>query len=252
MPSGNAPQVKGIDATVEWYENAAIPAFAVAYLKDIFLKFDGNDIDQGADLLRAWMTKVKEFDSAAVYQLRLYEDLKGKSIRNNTPYDMAFKFVLNERDTSNLPVRSDSAISNTDLISILKENAQLKAENAVLSLKVDQYEDEEEEADKLGTVEKKPMGEQVLEQFIPALGAIGERIVDLLMPPATVAKVSGIVIDTGNIDEEKVIEQSIRRLRNKIPDKPGIGGLLMKLADMAERSPSEFNFYMGALMNRRF
>jgi len=257
MPTGNAPQYRGIDAVIEAYENANIPAFAVCYAKDINVKYAGDSIEEGSELLKFWLEKVKGFGSEAIYQLRLYENVD-KGIRSNTAYDMAFKFVLNDRDKSLLPARSDSAVSNAELIAILKENAELKAENAVLSLKVDQYEEEDEdenEADKVAKAEiKKPLPEQLLEQFAPALGMIGQRIVDLLLPPSIpqVAKVSGIVIETGNIDEEKIIEQSLRRLREKIPDNPGLGPLLMKLADMCERSPAEFNFYMSMLMKRTF
>lgn len=258
MPIGNAPQVKGIDATVEWYENSSIPAFAVAYLKDICLRYMGDSSEEGAALLKAWCEKVKGFDSQAVYQLRMYDDLNGKSIRSNTAYDMAFKFVLNERDQNYLPIAaSGDKVSNTDLIRILGDLADLKAENAVLKIKLDQYEEEDEEAEKNAQKQigaavpaKQSVGEVLLEKFAPALTTIGERLVDAIIPPAQVAKVSGIVIETGNIDEEKLIEQSIRRLRNAVPDNPGIANVLMRLADMAEKESTTFNFYLNFIMKK--
>ena len=257
MPIGNAPQFRGVDAVIEAYENANIPAFAVCYAKDINLRYTGDSIEEGAELLRAYLEKVKDIGSQAIYQLRLYEDLNGKSMRSNTASDMAFKFVLNERDQNYLPVAAGDKVSNSDLIKILGELADLKAENAVLKIKLDQLEDDEDsETDQeqgkhvSGAPPLQPsIGQVLVEKLAPALSVIGERIVDLIIPPPAVpGKVSGITIETGNIDEEKLIEQSVRRLRNKIPDNPGVGMVLMKLADLAEKEPNTFSFYLGILM----
>jgi hypothetical protein len=257
MPVGNAPQCKGIDAVVEWYENADIPAFAVCYVKDINLRYMGESVEEGAALLRAYLEKVKDFDSKAIYQLRLYEDLNGKTIRSNTPYDMAFKFVLNERDQNYLPaIANGDKISNTDLIKILGELSDLKAENAVMKLKLDQYEEEEEgETDQEQTPAVKGLpsvqpsiGQVLIEKLAPALTVIGERLVDVILPQPQPGKVNGIAFDSSNIDEEKLIEQSLKRLKNAIPDNPGVAVVLMKLADLAEREPATFNFYLTILM----
>lgn len=257
MPIGNAPQFRGIDAVIEAYENANIPAFAVCYAKDINLRYMGDSVEEGAELLRAWMQKVQDFGSNAIYQLRLYEDLNGKSIRSNTASDMAFKFVLNERDQSYLPaIANGDKVTNSDLIKILGELADLKAENAVLKIKLDQLEDEEEpetdqeQAQRVNGVPavQPSIGQVLIEKLAPALTVIGERLVDIIIPQPTPGKVSGIVIETGNIDEEKMIEQSIRRLRNAIPDNPGVATVLMKLANLAESEPTTFQFYLGILM----
>lgn len=254
MPIGNAPQFKGVEAVVEGYINADIPAFAVCYAKDINFRYQGDSIEEGAELLRAWLLKLKEFESRAIYQLRLYEDLNGKAIRSNTAYDMAFKFVVNERDETYLPVRSENgAVSNSELISLLRELSELKAQNAVLQLTVEQYEAEDNEKEQQPTREQggKSIGHALIEKFSPALESIGNRIVDAILPPATPQKVAGIVIETGNEDEERIIEQSIRRLRNAVPDQPGVAAVLMKLADMAERQPGQFNFYVQMLLTMK-
>lgn len=257
MALGNAPQLRGIDAVIEAYENAKIPAFAIADMaKDINLRYMGTDLEEGAALLGAWMEKVKEFGSQAIYQLRLYEDLKNKSIRNNTPYDLSTKFVLNDRDQNYLPAAPGDKVSNSDLIKILGELSDLKAENAVLKLKVDQYEDEDDdETDQeqrqavKGVPSVQPsIGQVLIEKLAPALTVIGERLVDVILPQPQPGKVSGIMIETGSVEEEKLIEQSIRRLRNAIPDNPGVATVLMKLADLAEHEPASFNFYLGILL----
>lgn len=134
--------------------------------------------------------------------------------------------------------------------------ADLKAENAVLKIKVDQYEDEEEtEQDQEqkqrvnGVPSVQPsIGQVLIEKLAPALTVIGERLVDIIIPQNVPGKVSGIMIETGNVDEEKLIEQSIRRLRNAIPDNPGVATVLMKLANLAEAEPGTFQFYLGVLM----
>lgn len=252
MPIGNAPQFRGVSDTLDAYHNAGISAFAVCYAKDINFRYTGDDIDEGRELLNAWLTKLKEHGTQAIYQLRLYEDLNGKSIKSNTPYDMAFKFVLNERDGSFLPVKPDGGVSNTDLMNLLSQMADLKAENAVLHLKLESQEEEEEEEEKpQRPADKKSMGEILLEKFTPALSAIGERIADIIVPPATPAKVSGIVIETGNVDEEKLIEQSIRRLKSSVPESPGVAVVLMKLADLSEKQPGQFMFYMNTLIRMK-
>lgn len=255
MPVGNAPQFRGIDAVLEAYENAGIPAYAVCYAKDINLRYMGDSVEEGAELLKAWMQKVKEFGSQAIYQLRMYEELAGKPIRSNSAYDMAFKFVLNERDQNYLPAAAADKVSNSDLIKILGDLADLKAENAVLKIKLDQYEEEDEEEQKQRLLQQgkpaekeKSIGEVMLEKFTPQLCTLGERFVDALIPPVQVSKVSGIVIETGNVDEEKLIAQSIRRLRNAIPDDPGVGVVLMRLADISEKDRPTFNFYLSFIL----
>jgi hypothetical protein len=256
MPVGNAPQCKGIDAVVEWYENADIPAFAVCYVKDINLRYMGDSVEEGAALLRAYLEKVKDFDSKAIYQLRLYEELNGKSIRSNTAYDMAFKFVLSERDQNYLPaVANGDKVSNVDLIRILGELSDLKAENAVMKLKLDQYEEYDDETDQEQTPAVKGLpavqpsiGQVLIEKLAPALTVIGERLVDVILPQPQPGRVNGIDFDSSSIDEEKLIEQSLKRLKNAIPDNPGVAVVLMKLADLAEREPATFSFYLTVLM----
>lgn len=249
MPRGDGPQFRSIASVCEAYANAEIPAFAVAYDKDINLRYEGDSMSEGEQILQNWLARLKQEGTRAIYQLRLYEDLGGKRIKSNTPYDMAFKFVLNDRETENLPARyegNNSGLGTSDLIRLLNENADLKADNAVLKMKLQEWEELPDEPPPQPPPPPPNFGEQLLKKFEPALGAIGERIADWIIPPP--AKIAGVVLDTGNVDEEKQIATAVKRLKNSIPDKPGVGIVLTKLADIAENNPQTFGYYMGMIM----
>ena len=128
---------------------------------------------------------------------------------------------------------------------LVKELSEIKAQNKVI---LEYLEAEEEEPAIVAAVEKKSVGEMAIEQLMPVIPKIAEGIASMLFPK--VAQVSGIAfqgIDTKCIDANSAVE----RLRRIVTNPPGVDLLLCRLADLAEKKPDDFAFYLRSLMSMK-
>lgn len=223
-------QFSSVDAVVAAYENREVPAFAIWCGKQFLFKHEGNNIDDGKETLIDMLELLQTNQSAAIYTLAVYEDVKGK-IKDNTPYDGSFNFRFQEYAVSYMPGVPGGA------------NA-IQSELAALRLQVKKLQDEKEDDDgenKLGLIGE-ILQHPAVEPIVPML--VG-RLVDLIMPetPAKTARVAGIDLSPDITDNEK-IREAIKKLNESVPD---LADLLMKLAQISVKKPASFKFYMSTL-----
>lgn len=92
--SHSAVQFRGVAPVVEAYELNKVPVWALFCGRNILGQYRGKSIDEGAQLLDAWLEKLKQGESTAAMQLRMYEEFNGKPITPSTPENYSFQFRL--------------------------------------------------------------------------------------------------------------------------------------------------------------
>jgi hypothetical protein len=240
-------QARDVDSVVEMYTKMGIPAFGIRQNGTMPFKYTGNSMEQGAAELQWILEKLEDSESAAIYQLAMFEN-PGK-VNEKTPADLSIGFQLNEHTRGWLPHEQYKGSYGA----VLGEIRELKKTIDAL-----QKEKEAEPESKLGIV-----GEIMeLEGVQPIVMAIGNRIADWVMGTGDKAvgelkRVSGIpgyepeppaangqIPPAGDWRTDIIVIGAIDRLADRVPD---LGGLLTRLADLAEKKPGQFNLYAAML-----
>jgi len=94
MPTHSAVQFRGVGPVVEAYELNKVPVWALLCGRNILGQYRGKSLDEGAQLLEAWLNKLKEGESNGTMQLRMYEEFNGRPITPTTPENYSFQFKL--------------------------------------------------------------------------------------------------------------------------------------------------------------
>lgn len=245
---GRNVQVYGIDGVLQWYKNNKIPSWAVVCEKNVNAKYICDDIEEGAEMLEQYLEMAKKYDSAAAYTLRMYEDTD-KGIRINTASDMAFNFSLQDKNepaaASNLP--AVQGMNSSTLTQLLREISDLKTDNAVKKMELDQADEYIEELEKQlkqqPVAEEKTMGAALLEKFTPLLVRLGENIAGSMIGQKETA-LNGVPVNEA--DEQAQIDNAIALLRTKLKKYTyTVGQVLSKIAATDQ---DKLDFYLGMLM----
>lgn len=255
-------QIEGIDKTVQAYRNAKIPCYAVSDGKDNNFRYNGGDLNEGAAMLKIWLEELDRTVSYQLYQLRLYEGIKpGDRITNKTPYDLSFNFRLHKRD-ENMPAvagGSGGALSNNQVFGLLKDLQDVRIENAVLQMQLqnrnvennaDDDDDEPEEKPAEKTAGEK-IGQAVIDQSIPIIGELIRSFAGKLTGnnlQRSTALAGPTIVNSTNVEEEKKISAAIERLKKAMPPNVSLGDALTKLADLGDKNLSGLHTYMNMLM----
>lgn len=93
MGASNSIQFRGKQQVIQAFENRGCDIWAVFQGKTLLNK------GEGIDELDAYLDLVSQNDSAAIYILKIYEDLESKKqVKEKTEADGSFYFRLHERD----------------------------------------------------------------------------------------------------------------------------------------------------------
>lgn len=252
----DAIQIRGVDAVLDHYKKGNIAAWASCKGKAMNCKYEGSDIEEGGEILKEWLERLKQFNSAASYELRLYEDLpKNGKIRPSTADYISFMFCVKEREDA---VTGTGQLPPAGITTMLREIYDGKFENYMLQTKLDQLQQQLDELEEeVEQYEKKPknepqkgMGHVLLEAYAPKLIEIGNRIADGLTDailPSKANALAGIILENGPDDQDKAIFDAIARLKKSVPDKPGLAAILTSLANFSEKNKFLFTTYTGQL-----
>jgi hypothetical protein len=236
-------QARDAESVIEMYRNMEIPAFGIRQGGALPFKYAGESMEEGEQKLKWFLDKLEESGSAAIYTLAIYEHPE-KGINEGSKADASINFRLQENVMGYLP----GEVYQGSIGAVLGELKELKKTVADLQLKKPA-----EPEGSLGVI-----GEIMeLEPMQPILMAVGTRIADWLMGTGAktgeLKRVSGIPgLESAMSDsqpgrpwqQDPAVLSALDRLGPLVPD---LGGLLTKLADLAEEKPGLFNLYANML-----
>lgn len=221
-------QFRGIAKTVEAYRYKDIPAFSIWQGKAMIHKFEGDDIEEGAENLQQFLTLMTN-ESNSVYTLRVYEGVE--KIKSNTPDDGSFHFVFKDEEQyqeSKLLYSSRNAELMQKIENLEKQISEMNQDDAE-----DDDDDEPEQpawmrgVEQIGKAMENPMIAQLVGKF-------------LNIDTAALGKVAGIPGEASEDLLNKALE-ILKKEDHKLPEH------LWKLAQLAQHNKVTFNFLISHL-----
>lgn len=254
-------QIEGIAETVNAYKQNKIPAFSVGDGRDINIRYNGESMDEGAQLLNLWLNKLDSSGTYQLYQLRLYDGIKtGDRITNKTVYDLSFNFRLRKREEITPALNGNAGgglLNNNQIFHLLQEMQDLKVQNALLQIQsttpasIEEEDDDDEPEKPVEKTAGQKIGQAVIDQSIPVIGEIIRNIAGAFtgnkLQPST-ALAGPTIVNSTNVEEEKKIAAAIERLKKQMPPNVSLGDVLTKLAGMGDKNLSGLHSYMNMLM----
>lgn len=243
----SAVMFRGLKQVMDAYIANDIPAWSISSGKHMPLKYEGDDMTEGTQMLKAAFNMLKKGGSEAAYTLRVYDHLPSGKILSNTPDSGSFSFGLFDYDGEKSPYQQRT---NSVLGAV---NDKLEAFQAAWMEKIlDKVkQDEEEEAQPakpagvmgfLGAMLDNPQIQQMLFHKIftwlnpgqPAPAAIGA----VEQGQTTTAQV------TLTQDQVDKLNAAVDIL---MTCDPNLGDHLMKIAVIARDNPGKYNMFAAML-----
>ena len=246
-------QYTSVEDVVSAYEAGDIPAFAVFGERQLYLKYEGEDIAEGAAKLDEVLTKWAAAGNNAVFTLSMYDSLPaGKKVKYTTDNDASFNFQLNKGRAGVGDVPRGS-VDYTDLA----------VENAILKMKLKAYEEDEggevEQDALMGAIDKF-MAIPGVEGLIGAIAERGSEFIrsvgkkEDFPSDATiydkdgnrvhVRRVSGIPNSMPEVNNDMRVSIAVNELKMVLPD---IAELLEKLVRLHQKKPVNFKIFVAGL-----
>lgn len=233
-------QARDIPTLVKIYKNMGIPTWSVKQGSALCYKYIGEDIEEGGRQLEAYLDLLQDTESAAIYQLCLYEDFSGR-LTDKTECDLSNNFRLNDNTASyGSPDHFGGGYG-----AILGEIKTMRKE-------LNDLKNQQPEENKLGII-----GEILeYESLQPIIMAIGNKCADWIMSPAKqvgeLKRVSGVPpgatqAKTCNWREDKQIGEAmdVLALTGDLPE------ILAQLALLSRKKPTQFVFYKNYLLKMK-
>lgn len=222
-------QFKGIDGVINAYENRKVAAWSLWQGKQFMFKYEGNDLEQGAEQLQATLDLLAE-STNAIYTLKVYEDLPGHKIKSNTPDDGSFNFKIN----------GDEQAITQNQYGVIRNNNAIADRLTAIEQKLNEQEEyvdvpEENKLGVIGDIISHPVIQPFVSQIIAALFA---KKSDAPAPP----QMQRVAISGINDDAE--ITAAIADLKQYDGQ---LAAHLVKLAALAKSSPDSFKFLLTTL-----
>jgi hypothetical protein len=221
-------QILGADNVLRAYEHVGFAKWAIFQGKSLNRFYNGDDITEGAEELRNWLSIISGY-TKAIYTLKLYNDSVSE-IRVSTEENASFNFRLYDDEVTGFESARVRAVSVTASESVNPKVLELleKMDARLTAM-------EEKAISGAGEPELSVI-ERVLDS--PLTMAVVGKLLNIsskdLPPVASVGSVPGSLDDTLDI------------LRNYDPD---LELHLAKLAKIAINNPAQFKMLLGMLEN---
>jgi hypothetical protein len=233
----------GVENLITWYENMADHMGSACYSiwsgKDLRFSYDGDSVEEGADLLRTNLEMASNLKNSSLMCIRLHKEVGGKGVvTNKTDYSASIHFrcvhqLEDAHAASNLNYRSalDGIRELKDQIAGLRDEKP----KGWLGYLEPMLENPETQAVLVGTVGNIISG--ILGKFLPGAGQAPQPAQVPQVIAAQPAMMAGV-------DDEDKLDQDLERLERH--DK-NIAQDLGKLADLADRDPKLFELLINQL-----
>jgi hypothetical protein len=235
--ASNSIQFRGIESVITAYENREVGPWGLFNGKQFLFKYEGSDVSEGSNTLRTLLEEISK-TSNAVYTLKVYEEIVGGRIKENTPSDGSFNFKL---DAPEQLERAQQYIgysqTNKELLQRIEELEERLAER-----------DEPETENKLGVI-----GEIIGH---PTIQPLVQTLLQSIFAPKQPAQVPQQQQPVNNVPMQRVSLNGINddaRLTQAVQAlsecDPQLTEHLEKLARLAQDSPDSFKFLIATLDN---
>jgi len=230
MNTGKTVQFRTPGSVIAAYTARDCPAFAIWAGKQFLFKYDGSDIEAGAEYLSGVLELLQ--GSAGIYTLAVYED--GGSIKSNTPYDGSFNFRF-------LDESSDYKHGST---LIAQQNERLdRLEKMLIEQAAGAHDDDSGGLGQLGRILENPIVQQLVPVVLPkilGLLGLGDQVpAESAQHLAPVQKIAGIP----ETDRDRTLRESIEVLNRHVD----IYDVLHWLAVLSSTNPVQFKMIVGAM-----
>ena len=233
MQTSKSVQFTTVENVVNAYEMRKIPAFAIYQQKQLLYKYEGADLEEGANLLNDFIEMLQ--NSAGVYTLCIFEEFAGK-ISDKTPYHGSFNFRF-QQNTAGYDKGAGSLERMNDKIEgIARSLLELKEQQLQNEL-----EDIEPQADnqlingmdKIGAFLSHPL----IEKYIPViLNAFTSAMPGNQVKQNTSAIMAGI-----NETDQEIITACNKMISANAQARQA----LIILGNLAESDPEKFKKVLG-------
>ena len=271
MAMGKSVQFTQQDHVIDAYTLRGVPMYAIFQGAQLLTKYEGSDIDEGAELLSQFLQMLS--GSAAIYTLAVYEEIaKGQRISIKTPYHGSFNFRF--QDTTNFQQVSGLGAINSQLQKLSQEIEQLRRDRLQDEMDAADMPDEaqpDNALDKIAGFLSHPLVEKFMPVILGALqpkqaipsavaGDPGQAAqVPNLRPVypqqapdqfdaelyGGVAKISGV--DSVVIGDQEISEKLLMAVCDMVTRFPECEPALMELARIAKEKPDKFKSILGYL-----
>jgi hypothetical protein len=237
---------RGTAQVLDAYVANDVPTWALVIGNDVFCAYEGVDIEEGKGLLAEALKRLKEGNSRATMDLRVYKLKDGQDILSNTPHLRAFRFALfNESDLSPFDYGQQTARAQYEA-----RFEEMNREIQELKLALTKAEEEPEETPStvnamISGILENPAVKQAL-----SMRLIG--LIDKIIPmnpagrPAAIAGIEGqggirSLLDEG---QQMKVQQAINILCQKDAQ---LGDHLLGVANIAVTNPAQYTMIVGML-----
>jgi hypothetical protein len=248
---GRTVQLRSVQNVLEAYENWDTPHFAIWNAKQLLFAYDKNEgsIDEGIQLLQQWLQWIEAGESAGIYTLAIYKD-PVKSITNATPYNGSVNFQLHQYQYGgNGGGQLMAGASDPGIKMLVDEMKAMRLELNKIQKDQDGTDDDDD-GDMLGkvaTLLNNPIVTGIIGSLFPNIKpGKPTHMAAIPNPSGHSTRIAGVT--TSDADNQKRIADALAKLQQTVPNLPDI---LEKLSQLAEKKPSNFQFYTTALMSMK-
>jgi hypothetical protein len=246
MAKSNAVQFRGIPLALQAYQSNDIAPFALCMGKQMLYTYEGNDIVEGSNELKAFLKMLEQGGGEGYYTLQVYKLKEGEEIKSGTDFSRSFNFTIFDDTTSLSPY---GMAKNSFRMEIQGQIDELR--EVVLALA--KAKDEPEEKPEMSGIGK--IANEIWDH--PDMkNAIISRVVGFvqkIMPmgntntlPAGMAGVEGQQPMQSILDQDQVnkVQQALNVLCAKDPK---LGDNLLKVANLIMSDPRKYNMALTML-----
>lgn len=241
----NKAMYNGVQSIIDAYDrNAQTPYYSVWAGRDMVFSYNEDDIEKGRNHLLENLVACEQNEHTDILKIKFHPKKEKYFITDKTPA-IATLFVrvcdVNQNRGQIMPMQNN--YQNPQLFSLLeKQNELISGLHNRIALIEEAPEEEENESETeavIGRIETL-LNHPVLNLV---LGLVAPKISDLMKPQQTVTALAGI--DTiENESQQELLTKALDLLNQKVENLPLT---LYKLAEYAEKNPSQFNMLVKML-----
>lgn len=238
MAIGKAVQFRGISNVLKAYTNNKVAPWAIYQGNQFLMKYEGDDLDEGADVLRDYLSMIDQRSSDTVtYTLCVFENPANGKINSGTKYDASFNFRL----VDNIEDHQNSRIAGVYEAKI----AGLEKQLADLS-EPEELSPREKLFEAMGKILEHPHVQQMIATKVVSLvDGLSDTIGGIFkkpFPASYPAAIGSVPVDVNQ--ENKNLQEAVQIL---ITVDDQLGTHLLQLAAVAKKDPAKYKQLIGML-----